>query len=58
MHMTDKIVDFQSRKETQSHKHKEAKVDAMRKAFRAARGESKPAKVLGIKKKRKKSKKK
>lgn len=56
--MTDKIVDFESNKGTHLHKRKEAKVDAMRKAFSLARGESKPAKVLAIGKKRKKSKKK
>ena len=56
--MTDKIVDFESKKDTHLHKRKEAKVDAMRKAFSLARGESKPAKVLGIGKKRKKSRKK
>lgn len=56
--MTDKIVDILSGKENHQHKRKEAKVDAMRKAFALARGESKQAKVLGIGKKRKKSKKK
>lgn len=56
--MADKIVDFQSKQENHLHKRKEAKVDAMRKAFRLARGEPKPAKVLSIGKKRKKSKKK
>ena len=56
--MTDKIVDFQSKKDTHLHKRKEAKVDAMRKAFSLARDDKKPAKVLSITKKRKKSKKK
>ena len=56
--MTDKIVDFQSGKESHLHKRKEAKVDAMRRAFRLARGEDKSAKVLGIGKKKKKPKKK
>ena len=56
--MTDNIVDFQSQKEGHQHKRKEAKVDAIRKAFRLARGEPQSAKVLGIGKKSNKSKKK
>ena len=38
--MSDKIVDFQARKEGQLHKRKEAKLDAMRQAFRLARVEA------------------
>lgn len=49
--MTDNIVDFRSQKDGRQHKRKEAKVDAIRKAFRLARGESQSAKVFGIGKK-------
>ena len=35
--MSNKVVDFQARKESQQHKRKEAKLDAMRQAFRLAR---------------------
>ncbi|NQV68427.1 MAG: hypothetical protein HQ498_00240 [Pseudohongiella sp.] len=58
--MTNKILDFESRKEDQLLKRKEAKVDALREAFRLARAESNRAKAPapGAAKKRKKSKKK
>lgn len=40
--MSDNIVDFKSKKEGHEIQRKEAKVDAMRQAFRSARGESEP----------------
>ena len=53
--MVDKIVDFQAGKESQLQKRKEAKLDAMRQAFRLSRGETE--KTLNKNKKRRKSKK-
>ena len=53
--MSDKIVDFQARKESQLHKRKEAKLDALRQAFRLARLETDKADTK--RKKRRKSKK-
>ena len=61
--MNDKVVDFQAGKESQLHKRKEAKLDAMRQAFRLARGETQktasksPSANFATKKKRRKSKK-
>ena len=57
--MNDKVVDFQTGKENQLLKRKEAKLDAMRQAFRLARGEADKtaSKSSGSKKKRQKSKK-
>lgn len=57
--MNDKVVDFQAGKENQLHKRKEAKLDALRQAFRLARGEAEKAvsKSSSTKKKRRKSKK-
>jgi len=57
--MNDKVVDFQAGKENQLLKRKEAKLDAMRQAFRLARGEDDKAasKSSSAKKKRRKSKK-
>lgn len=57
--MNNKVVDFQAGKENQLHKRKEAKLDAMRQAFRLARGEAdKASNTRSItKKKRRKSKK-
>ncbi|GJM14555.1 MAG: hypothetical protein DHS20C12_29580 [Pseudohongiella sp.] len=57
--MNDKVVDFQAGKESQLHKRKEAKLDAMRQAFRLARGEADraAAKPSTGKKTRRKSKK-
>lgn len=61
--MNDKVVDFQAGKENQLHKRKEAKLDAMRDAFRLARDETEKAankgssSNSGTKKKRRKSKK-
>ena len=57
--MNDKVVDFQTGKENQLHKRKEARLDAMRQAFRLARGEADKAatKSARAKKKRRKSKK-
>ena len=56
--MTDNIVDFQSSKEPHVLKRKEAKVDALRDAFKAARAEATPSKTVTSLKKRKKPKKK
>ncbi len=53
--MSNKVVDFAAGKNSQLHRRKEAKVDAMREAFRLARGES--DKPEGKSKKRRKSKK-
>ncbi len=61
--MNGKVVDFQAGKESQLHKRKEAKLDAMRQAFRLARSETEkadsksPSANSGTKKKRRKSKK-
>ena len=57
--MSDKVLDFQAGKENLLHKRKEAKLDAMRQAFRLARGEVDKAtrKSSDSKKKRRKSKK-
>jgi hypothetical protein len=41
--MVDNIVDFDSRKQSHLSKRKEAKVDALRQAFREARGEPEPS---------------
>jgi hypothetical protein len=38
--MNDNIIDFDSSKQPHVHKRKEAKVDELRSAFRAARGET------------------
>ncbi|MEX0964712.1 MAG: hypothetical protein WDZ52_11800 [Pseudohongiellaceae bacterium] len=54
--MSDKIVDFVASKESQLHKRKEAKLDAMRQAFRLARAQ--PQKTANKNKQRRKSKKK
>ncbi len=53
--MSDKIVDFQAKRESQLHRRKEAKLDAMRQAFRLARVEADKAESKN--KKRRKSKK-
>jgi len=37
--MTNEVVDFEREKQIHLHKRKEAKVDALRRAFRLARGE-------------------
>jgi len=57
--MNDKVIDFQAGRENQLHKRKEAKLDAMRQAFRLARDEADKAalKSSDSKKKRRKSKK-
>tara|TARA_R110002111_G_scaffold86716_2_gene135851 strand:- start:288 stop:461 length:174 start_codon:yes stop_codon:yes gene_type:complete len=57
--MNDKVIDFQAGRENQLHKRKEAKLDAMRQAFRLARNEADKAalKSSDTKKKRRKSKK-
>ena len=57
--MNDKVIDFQAGRENQLHKRKEAKLDAMRQAFRLARNEADKAalKRSDSKKKRRKSKK-
>lgn len=56
--MNDNILDFEARKGNHEVKRKEAKVDAMRKAFRAARGEAAPDKSKSSRKQGRKSKKK
>ena len=38
--MASKIIDFESKRRDHQEKQREAKVDALRKAFRQARGES------------------
>ncbi|NKB34124.1 MAG: hypothetical protein GKR91_13610 [Pseudomonadales bacterium] len=53
-----KIVDFETRRQQQLFKQKEAKVDALKKAFRQARGEPEPNSPQGKGKKRRNSKKK
>jgi hypothetical protein len=40
--MSDNVVDFESCKQNHLHKRKEAKVDAIKRAFRVARGEPDP----------------
>jgi len=54
--MSNKVVDFELGKENQLHKRKEAKLDAMRRAFKLARADS--AKAGGKQNKRGKTKKK
>jgi hypothetical protein len=53
-----KIVDFESKRQEQLFKQKEAKVDALRRAFREARGEPDPDSPSAKRKNRQKSKKK
>lgn len=53
--MSNKVVDFQAEKQNQLHKRKEAKLDALRQAFRQARGED--DKPVAKRKKQRKSKK-
>lgn len=57
--MNPKIIDFQAGRESQLHKRKEAKLDAMRQAFRRARdgADEAASKSPATKKKRRKSKK-
>jgi len=56
--MPKNVLDFETKKEAQLHKRKEAKIDALRNAFREARG-AEPSKPSRLKaKKRRKSKKK
>ncbi|MFP6826981.1 MAG: hypothetical protein VB962_12020 [Pseudohongiellaceae bacterium] len=40
--MSDNVVDFETSKHSHLHKRKEAKVDAIKRAFRNARGEADP----------------
>ena len=54
--MTDNVVDFDSEKHKHQSKRKEAKVDAIRNAFRQARGESDSVGGEGKKKSRKNKK--
>jgi len=56
--LTNNVLDFETRKAAQMLKRKEAKVDELRKAFRLARGDSKPTKPAGQGGKRSKSRKK
>jgi|TARA_B100001142_G_scaffold51180_1_gene48565 hypothetical protein len=53
-----KIVDFESKRKEQLFRQKEARVDALRKAFRQARGEPDPDSPSGKRKNSRKSKKK
>ena len=56
--MTDNVLDFESLKQTQLLKRKQERVDALRKAFRLARGETGPDKPDSSSKTRSKGKKK
>jgi len=56
--VTAKVIDFEASKEAQLLKRKEAKVDALRSAFRQARADTGPDKPKGRGKKRAKSRKK
>ncbi len=56
--MGDNVVDFETKKENHLFKRKEAKVDALRRAFRQARGEIDPGKSRAGRKQRPKSSKK
>ncbi|MCH7816215.1 MAG: hypothetical protein IIC60_06565 [Proteobacteria bacterium] len=56
--MVDNIVDFESKKQSHLTKRKEAKVDALRRAFRLARGEADPDTPLSGRRQRPKFKKK
>ena len=40
--MSDNVVDFETSKQSHLHRRKEAKVDAIKRAFRNARGEAAP----------------
>lgn len=57
-YMVDNIVDFESKKQSHLTKRKEAKVDALRRAFRLARGEADPDTPLSGRRQRPKFKKK
>ncbi|MEQ8407075.1 MAG: hypothetical protein RKH07_02225 [Gammaproteobacteria bacterium] len=53
--MTDKIVDIDSKRAAHTEKRKQAKVESLREAFRAARGEPDPnSRASRRRKKRKK----
>ena len=54
--MNDKVVDFQTGKENQLHKRKEAKLDEIRRAFRLARTEADKATSKNSRNKKKRSK--
>lgn len=54
--MTDKVVDFESGKQVHVEKRKEARIEALRRAFRLARGETDVA-APGKRKKRSRKKK-
>ena len=56
--VTDNVLDFESLKQTQLLKRKQERVDALRKAFRLARGETGPDKPASGNKTRSKAKKK
>jgi hypothetical protein len=38
--MSDKVIDFEQRREAHLHRRREARVEALKSAFRKARGES------------------
>ena len=54
--MTDKVVDFASRKQVHAEKRKEARFEALRRAFRQARGETEVAAPAKRKKRSRKEK--
>ena len=54
--MAGKIVDFEASKQAQIEKRKEAKVEALRRAFRQARGETEAAAPAKRRKRRGKKK--
>ena len=56
--MDKKVVDFESKKQSHLFKRKEAKVDALRRAFRLARGEPGPESTPSKRAQGRKSKKK
>ena len=45
--MSDNVLDFEARKQAQLLKRKDASVDALRKAFKLARGDAGPDKPAG-----------
>jgi hypothetical protein len=56
--MNNKVIDLESKRHAHLHKRKEAKVDALRRAFRLARGEPDPDALRRGRQNRRKSKKK
>lgn len=56
--MTDNIIDFEQQREAKDERRKEARVDAIRRAFRLARGEAEKARPGAKSSRRRKSRKK